>query len=75
MPSPASLKTAKMPRKIRIDAETSMIVSFIALYSLVRANVGKTLLEPQTAISRYIGSTATSYKKKKKNRSSDSNVP
>src|SRR5262245_10611666 len=75
VPSPASWNTAKMPRKIRIEAATSMIVSFIAEYSFVRANVSNALLEPHTAISRYIGSTATSYQKKKKNRSSAANVP
>ena len=52
-----------------------MIVSFIAPYSFVRVNVPKSLLAPQTAISRYIGSTATSYQKKKKNRSCDRNMP
>ena len=75
VPSAASTKMAKMPTKMSTEPPTSIIVSFIAPYSFVRVNVPKSLLAPQTAISRYIGSTATSYQKKKKKRSSDMKMP
>ena len=52
VPAPASAKTAKMPTKISTEPPTRTMVSFIAPYSL--------LVEPQTTISRYIGSTASS---------------
>ena len=52
VPAPASAKTAKMPMKISTDPPTSTMVSFIAPYSL--------LVLPQTTISRYMGSTASS---------------
>ena len=54
------VKVAKMPMKMSTEPATSISVSFIAPYSLVRLKVPKSLLEPQTAISRYIGRTATS---------------
>ena len=69
VPAPASMKTAKMPMKISTEPATSISVSFIAPYSFVRVKVPKLVLAPQTTISRYIGSTATSYQKKKKKRS------
>ncbi len=75
VPAPASTKSAKMAMKISTEPPTSISVSFIAPYSLVRSNVGNLLLAPQTAISRYIGSTATSYQKKKKKRSCEMNTP
>ena len=46
------MKMPKMAVKIRIEAATSIIISFIAPYSRRP--------EPQTAISRYMGSTAVS---------------
>src|SRR5438445_889456 len=75
VPAPACTNNAKMPMKTNTEPATSISVSFIAPYSLVRVNVPKSELAPQTAISRYIGSTATSYQKKKKKRSSVMNTP
>ena len=75
VPAPAWVKSAKMPTKTSTEPATSISVSFIAPYSLVRLKLPKSELAPQTAISRYIGSTATSYQKKKKNRSSLMKVP
>ena len=60
MPWPASTNVAKMPIKISALPPTRYSTSFIAEYSLVRLNVLNLLLAPHTAISRYIGSTATS---------------
>ena len=52
VPRPASLNVPKIATKIRIEAATSIIISFIAPYSRRP--------EPQTAISRYMGRTAVS---------------
>ena len=52
VPAPASAKTAKMPMKTSTDPPTSTMVSLMAPYSL--------LVLPQTTMSRYMGSTASS---------------
>ena len=60
VPRSASTNVAKMPTKISALPPTRYSTSFIAPYSFVRVNVPKSLLAPHTAISRYIGSTASS---------------
>ena len=49
---------ARIPTQIRTLPATSISISFIAPYSLVRKKVPKSVLLPHTPISRYIGSTA-----------------
>ena len=68
---PAAKNMAMMATRMKAEPTSSMIVSFIAAYSLPpMSNIFQTnlkgpasatlLLEPQTAISTYIGNTAIS---------------
>ena len=49
-----------MPTQIRTLPATSISISFMAPYSLVRRKVPKSVLLPHTPMSRYMGSTASS---------------
>ena len=51
---------ASIPIQMRTLPATSITISFIAPYSLVRRKLPKSVLLPHTPMSRYIGSTANS---------------